>query len=104
MQKSEPGLANLVEVCPASTLKLRGKVPSYKGRSKRHREARQLILDELGAEIRVPDRLNVVAVEDAEGDALDSIVAALATSRALVDQPDREALKEDYLLEGRVYV
>lgn len=104
MQKPEAGLAQVLEVCPASTLKLRGRPRSYKGRSEQHREARQQILEELRADVIIPQRLTSIAVEDVEGDALDSMIAAQATSRALVDHRDAVASEGDYLIEGRIYV
>ncbi|HET6224257.1 MAG TPA: hypothetical protein VFE11_18925 [Dongiaceae bacterium] len=97
----------VVETCPASTLKSLDLYPSYKGRSAAHLQARRRIIDGL---VRVkllaplPRQIRRTAEGDEGGDALDSIVAAAATARALragafagdgVDATER--------LEGRVY-
>lgn len=72
------GRATVIEICPASTLKAMGAYWSYKGRGRD--EVRGRILDRLGVD--VPAGLRALAVADAEGDALDAIIAAEATARA----------------------
>jgi hypothetical protein len=106
----EPAVAGrpwLVETCPASTLKSLGLYFSYKGRSAAHLQARRRIIDGLVQRellAPLPRQIRRTALADDGGDALDSIVAAAATARALragaflsngTDPTER--------LEGRVY-
>jgi hypothetical protein len=83
MQAAQPGLPILIEICPASTLRrLRIRGP-YKGR--RLSEERKAVLSalETATGIDVPEAIRDRAIEDREGDAVDAIVAAEATHRAL---------------------
>lgn len=107
MQAPLPGRAWLVEICPASTLKREGLKGPYKGRSRAHYDARARILAELERRgpIIVPDSLRLAILENHEGDALDSVVAAWAVFRAVrspggLGMPSGAA----YALEGYVYV
>ncbi len=97
----------LVEVCPASTLLREGIAASYKGLKPEHRDARELILRHVRDQLRieVPDAVAARVVEDAGGDALDSILAAWAAFRALADPATYSPeVQETHRLEGRVYV
>jgi hypothetical protein len=97
----------LLEICPASTLKARGLYRPYKGKEDRHHIARQHILGALERQrITIQEEeLRSVIVHDAGGDALDSVIAALATFEAL-RTPLPAGVKEDevYAVEGYVYV
>jgi len=122
MQQKLRGKPWLLEICPASTLKRLGEcigrklyVP-YKGKKPGRRQARAHILAVLGnsGHVAIDDRcLRVVIgdcvlrkriVDECEGDALDSVIAALAVARALrcPDFP-RPAWRPIYALEGYVY-
>jgi hypothetical protein len=96
----------LLEICPASTLKHKDLRLSYKGRSEARRINRRLILARLeewsGSSLSLV-RADVEA--DHGGDALDSLLAAFATYRALCT-PERMLPTHDdvYVLEGCVYV
>ncbi|MCQ6962557.1 DUF429 domain-containing protein [Methanolobus chelungpuianus] len=95
----------LIEVCPASTLKKEGLYIPYKGRSFRDSEAREYILEEmLDRGITLSPLIREAAHKNADGDALDSIIAAFAVSRA-VKQLDllRESLPQIYLTEGYTF-
>jgi hypothetical protein len=98
----------ILEICPASTLKREGLYRPYKGRSDVHRLAREWVLDQLDAReaVCVPaDGLRSMILDDRGGDALDSVIAALATYRALRDpQPIAVEDSAAYALEGFVYV
>ncbi len=102
MQPPSPGLPWLVEICPASALRRFGWRGSYKGRGLG--DQRRLILSRL-IEARLlrplPAALEERVVENAGGDALDSILAALATLAALSDISG--GLGAGDPLEGRVY-
>ncbi len=110
MQNAVPGRSWVVEICPASTLKLRWPdlYVSYKGGADRHRLARAQIvqtLESAGA-LSIPlqgVRSDILA--DRGGDALDSVIAALATCRALQNPlPAGVDGRDAYALEGYVYV
>jgi len=108
MQRPRPGRAWLLEICPASTLKRQDLYRSYKGRSDRHRSARERIvqaLEETEAVSFAATAVRSVVLKNAGGDALDSVVAAFATWRALGHPSTlRAAPNSPYALQGRVYV
>lgn len=85
MQKPRIGKPWILEVCPASTLKRLRSYKPYKGREDSKRAARRAILQtlEVTGPLAIADSLRSVVLDDPEGDALDSIIAAFATSRAL---------------------
>lgn len=110
MQSALPDRPWIMEICPASTLKLRWKdtYSPYKGRTDEHRAARASILERLEAigALSIPAQaVRLKILEDRGGDALDSVIATLATSRALRD-PALLAVQisNAYALEGYVYV
>ncbi len=95
----------LLEICPASTLKLEKLYLSYKGKSDLQRANRETILREIKTRfgVRTDDAMDTRIIADTEGDALDAVLAALGTLRGLQNE---EALKpRDAIdsLEGRVY-
>jgi len=98
----------LLEVCPASTLKQEGLYRSYKGKTDAHRMARARILESLertGYLVIAAQAIRSLILEDPGGDALDSVIAALASCRALSTPTLLTAeANEVYALEGRVYV
>jgi hypothetical protein len=104
MQTPAPGRATLVEICPASTLKAEGLYRTYKGDSTAHTEARRAMLaamaSRFGVTFETPKLVERV-VADPEGDALDAVLAAAATAKALT-APDGDL--GAYHLEGYVYV
>lgn len=106
MQLALPGRAWLLEVCPASTLKRDGRYAPYKGRGEARRAGRARILEALeGVEgVVVPAEVRRDALDDAGGDALDSLIAAVATFRAATDPTFPGSAGGRYALEGRVYV
>ena len=102
MQAQVPGLPWLIETCPASALKDLGWRGSYKGTSLA--DGRRRILRSLteGGLLRpLPRPLEKLVIDDPGGDALDSVIAALATSKALTDIACGRG--EGDMLEGRVY-
>ena len=97
----------LLEVCPASTLKASGLYVSFKD-ARGSIEAREFILSKLEKSGRVgfadrADRRRVLA--DSKGDALDSVIAADAGFRAVVN-PERivQVHRFPYYLEGYIYI
>jgi hypothetical protein len=95
----------VIEICPASTLKLLGLYKSYKHKTDAHRDQRATILQALeqyGVVIESPV-LRERVLADANGDALDSVIAAYGTWRTL-QRPDLLTAKTVLeRLEGRVY-
>lgn len=97
----------VLEICPAATLKKIKSYMPYKGRSEKHRKARQRILKKVlkpgSIELNCPKILTTVA-EDKSGDALDSLIAAMATFLASrTGLIPREITCDTYAIEGWVY-
>ncbi|MBW4438789.1 MAG: DUF429 domain-containing protein [Pleurocapsa minor GSE-CHR-MK-17-07R] len=94
----------LIEVCPASFLKANGQYAPYKGRGEKLADARARLLNWLTASgVAIPDEIQAVAVRDTEGDALDSILAAVCAWLANLNSPLPEADAALMRLEGKVY-
>jgi hypothetical protein len=108
-QRMLPGRPWVLEICPASTLKHCGLyLPGYKRGGDEGYAARERILEGMeatGALCSLPSDLRTVVLSDRGGDALDSVIAALATFRALRD-PALLVVEGGtaYALEGYVYV
>jgi hypothetical protein len=108
MQRRRVDRPWVLEICPASTLKREGLYMSYKDGPYEHRAARECILERLEAasalSISTP-AVREAVLDDRGGDALDSVIAALATFRALRD-PAHLVVESGspYALEGYVYV
>ncbi len=106
MQTGRSGRPRLIEICPASTLKRLAWYRPYKGTAIKHRQARAAILQSLSREgVQLAGQLKPIVLAEPEGDALDSVIAAWATYRALplIDRGEDRA-KRIYRLEGYVYV
>jgi len=108
MQRALSDRAWLLEICPASTLKRECLYRPYKGKTDEHRTARASILERLEATgtLSIPDQaVQSTVLEDRHGDALDSVIAALAAFRAL-RAPAFPTVEDNdkYALEGYVYV
>ena len=106
MQRAEIGKPWLIEICPASTLKQHDLYAPYKGKSIERRAMRQHILRALkrSEPIELTASARSAALNDAEGDALDSIIAALAAFRAVHSPGLTARNRSPYALEGHVYV
>ncbi len=110
MQRMSASKPWLFEICPASTLERMGLRQPYKGHHKdRDRRAvRAHILEGIertGAAIIKPSALRSKILDDPYGDALDSVIAAFATFRAVCNLAHSTVPGSDtYLLEGYVYV
>ena len=107
MQKVKKGKPVIMEVCPASTLKQVNLYLPYKGKTEKHYEARKLIFgniaDSLGVKINF-NRVRSIAIDDPNGDALDSIIAAITTFRAVNNENClNRNYKDIYFIEGYVY-
>jgi len=84
MQPPDKDKTWVIEICPACTLKTNGLYQPYKGNSEDKLETRQYILyslEQMGLSFTNDVKRSVL--ENPEGDALDSILAAYATYNAL---------------------
>lgn len=101
----QAGQIGLLEICPASLLKKEKLYLSYKGKSAAQRLNRELIAREMAA--RTPfdwsQDAQKLALDDAEGDALDAILAAVCVLRALQRPASLAARGAVEAREGRVY-
>jgi hypothetical protein len=92
----------LIEACPASSLKGIHFYPAYKGRGGVHRLERKAVLRkliEIGVLEAPSPRLQAILLDNAGGDALDALIAAIATARAAIEtEPDL-----DQAIEGIIY-
>ncbi|WP_027718062.1 DUF429 domain-containing protein [Desulfovirgula thermocuniculi] len=102
VQEARPWVPWLVEVCPAATLKAQDLYLPYKGRGKEREKARAAILEALEGRgvLAVRGEVKELAVRDAGGDALDSILCALAAWWAVNGCGNEEGACR---LEGWVY-
>ncbi|KKG14639.1 hypothetical protein EO98_17650 [Methanosarcina sp. 2.H.T.1A.6] len=105
MEDQEISSPWVLEICPASTLKdLDLYFTGYKGKESTSSELRETILSKLKKSefvTGIDSKVWKTSVENAEGDALDSVIAAIATYRGLY--PDLN-LDDIYKLEGYIYV
>ena len=110
MQRTSPSEPWLFEICPASTLKRMGLRQPYKGHNKDRdrRVIRAHILEGIektGVVIIKPSALRSTILDDPDGDALDSVIAAYATFRAVRGLVHSTVPGTGtYVLEGYVYV
>jgi hypothetical protein len=107
MQCPVPGQPWILEICPASLLKRQKLYLPYKGGSEGHRAARARILREIqtATPVSLASRsFRSMILEDRDGDALDSVIAACGTFRALRHPPGlAPELNGAYAVEGYVY-
>ena len=92
----------VIEACPACAMKSIGFYPPYKGRDASHRSARGATLRRLVADgyLERPGRtLTARILDNAGGDALDAVIAAIVTAGADL----RHKLKGDDVFEGLIY-
>jgi hypothetical protein len=107
MQRPQPDRPWLIEICPASTLKQLYLYTPYKGRQPQHQAARASIvraIRQIGP-VRLSRPVASSVVADPEGDALDSVIAALAVYRVWRDQVlSTASFRRVYRREGYVFV
>lgn len=92
----------VIEACPACFMKSIGFYPPYKGREASHRAARAAVMRRLVQDgtLRRPGRaLTARILDNAGGDALDAVIAAIVTARADL----RRKLQGDDAFEGLIY-
>jgi hypothetical protein len=92
----------VIEACPACAMKSIGFYPQYKGRDPAHRSARKAVFARLidNGYLEHPSHaLTVRILDNAGGDALDAVIAAITTARADL----RRKATGDELFEGYIY-
>ena len=109
MQKPKPGRCLILEICPASTLKHYNLYQKYKYPEEKddRPETRLKILKEIEkrGNLKFKDKgIRKLVIQDRNGDALDSVIAAFATFRAVQDGLSPKTENKDYMIEGYVYV
>ncbi len=108
MQACCPDRAWVLEICPASTLKWAGlPAQQYKARTAEGRRTREAILNGIEARGKIEvasTALRARILEEEGGDALDSVIAAWATYRAVAAPEIDARARRAYALEGYVYV
>ncbi len=108
MQRALPHKPWVLEICPASLLKRHNLYLPYKGNGAGRRAARARILgclERAGALRLAAQRLRDAVLDNPKGDALDSVLAALATFRALrAPLHPAPADHKAYAIEGYVYI
>jgi hypothetical protein len=106
MQAPRSGIPWLVEICPASTLKKLNLYFPYKGRGESRLIARKKILQKIckahSLVVKIDETRDVV-VRDQNGDALDSLIAAVATLKALRDIENGRNTAVKNMAEGWVF-
>lgn len=106
LQTPVAGRPWLLETCPASALKRYGRYRPYKGRTPAHRAVRASLLAWLVAEgVRVPGgALRQHYLDDVNGDALDSLIAAWIAWHAVArEETLLPPLSAAQRIEGYVY-
>ena len=102
MQQPRADRPWLIETCPASLLIAMAHRPPYKGR--KQGDVRSALVSELvrrGLFLQLPPDIHRAVIENSGGDALDSILAAVATAAALSEIEAGRGGGDP--LEGRVY-
>lgn len=108
MQEPVVGIPWLIEICPASTLKLGQLGPLYltykasASGARDHRARVLMALENQGVWFEQA-RVRSKVLADDHGDALDSVIAAYATWRALQEPTSLMARDDQERIEGRVY-
>lgn len=106
-QRPVSGKSWILEICPASTLRALGfnGVP-YKGREELHWSNRRQILQamERTGPIHIEEaEIRQTIIDDNGGDALDSVIAAMAVFTTLQNNREPSPMSPEYLIEGYVY-
>ena len=95
----------LMEICPASTLKQEGLYSPYKGKGSKEKANREHILYHLEKKaVDMSTGIRDKALQNADGDALDSIIAAYSVFRAKNVLGHQTTLCELYIREGFTFM
>ena len=95
----------LIEICPASALKNEGLYVPYKGKGTKERTSREYILDHLERKaLDLPKEIRLKALQNVDGDALDSIIAAYSVFSVMHTLVREKAICEPYINEGFTFM
>jgi hypothetical protein len=106
MEAALPDRPWVIETCPASTLKHAGLYLSYKGRGTEAADARRAVIAGLVRRhwlASLSPALRRLAIDNSGGDALDSMIAAMATARVHATGGLTAGCNGVEAMEGRVY-
>lgn len=105
MQSPRLDVPWVMEICPASALKKEGLYISYKGKGTKEQKSREHILDHLERKaLDLPEDIRDKALQNADGDALDSIIAAYSVFCVLNTLVPGNGIGEPYINEGFTYI
>lgn len=108
MEHVEPGKPAVIEICPSSTLKSFGQsTVGYKKSTAEGRQRREILLaavKERSAITHVKPAAEEAAIDDPKGDALDAILAAVATERGAAQIMNGPIDLHGPIDEGHVFV
>lgn len=106
MQERDKNKPALIEVCPAVFLKNQKIYDQYKGAKGEFDKHRESILDKL-CEMGLSfdsDEIRKIAIDDNDGDAIDSIISAVIVYKTIQDKGKFDVgYNEAYALEGYIY-
>ncbi|MBP2031120.1 hypothetical protein J2755_002068 [Methanohalophilus levihalophilus] len=104
MQNPDPNKPWIAEICPACTLKEMGLYQPYKGKEEAQESQRILIVKRLSEiKMRLDESIKEKAINDSEGDALDSILATLSAYRFPAELGKIEQVDEISRTEGMIF-
>jgi hypothetical protein len=83
MESLNNGKSWLIEICPACTLKQKQLYIPYKGKTEKEQKSRAKIIEYFNSRFYLSPNVKESAIKDKEGDALDSVIATIATYNAL---------------------
>jgi hypothetical protein len=106
MQTPQDGKPIVLEICPASTLRVLGRYVAYKGKQTTHRDMRYYIATYLEKDysVSIPKAHFETLIQDTEGDALDSLIAAFTAADYVFDTLKAKPNHPLHQLEGFVYI
>lgn len=104
MQNADPDKPWIAEICPACTLKEMGLYQPYKGREESKKSQRIMIVKRLSRmDIVINEDVEAAAINNSEGDALDSILAALSAFRFPAELEKMKHVDEISQKEGMIF-
>lgn len=105
MQSLRADVPWIIEICPASALKKEGLYIPYKGKGAKKQAVREHILDHLERKaLDLPEDIRDKALQNADGDALDSIIAAYSVFSVLHMLVPGKVIDEPYINEGFTFM
>jgi hypothetical protein len=105
MQSLRADVPWIIEICPASALKKEGLYIPYKGKGAKKQAVREHILDHFERKVLdLPKDIRGRALQNSDGDALDSIIAAYSVFSVLHTLVPGNVMYEPYINEGFTFM